>query len=351
VIGPLAVTTAALLLSANLAMAGQDLATTQNPATGQGAAGGDAVVTATAGASTALQTAPGTTGDQAPAVAPRAASPAVRVNGTLYRPAGEVPRPPRVRARTWVVVDMASGNVLGKHRARTELPQASTIKLLTALTATHRVHPTAPLRATRRAANTICSCAGVRAGRRYTRSMLLAGMLIPSGNDAAEALAGADPRGRARFIRAMNNTAARLGASDTVARNPSGLDQPGGRSSARDLMVFLRAAAAHSAVAGWLDRPRVQFGPIGGRTHRLVASTDYLHLYDGSYAAKNGYTTRAGNTLAVATRIAGREIGVALLDARSGYTTSSARRLTVWAARNAGLLAPVGHLPGLPGTP
>jgi serine-type D-Ala-D-Ala carboxypeptidase (penicillin-binding protein 5/6) len=322
VIGALAVTTTALLFSANLALAGPTAEPAAEPAPAAPVV--DRRV------------------DAAPRVGPAAL---VRVNGTLYRPLGQVPNPPRVRAKAWVVVDMASGAVLGKHRARTSLPQASTIKLLTALTAAHRVDPVAPLRATRRAARTICTCAGVRAGRRYTRSTLLAGMLVPSGNDAAEALAGADPRGRARFIAAMNNTAARLGATDTVARNPSGLDHRGAHSSARDLMVFLRAAAAHPAVAGWLDTPRTRFGPIGGRTHRLVASTDYMHLYPDSYAAKNGYTTRAGNTLAVATRVNQREVGVALLDARSGFTTSSARRLTLWAARNAAVLGPVGNLP------
>jgi D-alanyl-D-alanine carboxypeptidase (penicillin-binding protein 5/6) len=71
-----------------------------------------------------------------------------------------------------------------------------------------------------------------------------------------------------------------------------------------------------------------------------------MHMYPDSYAAKNGYTTRAGNTLVVATRINGRNIGVAMLDGRDGHTTSGARALTRWAANNADLLAPVGRLPG-----
>jgi serine-type D-Ala-D-Ala carboxypeptidase (penicillin-binding protein 5/6) len=275
---------------------------------------------------------------------------AARVNGTVYRPIGPVPAPPKVRARSWVVVDMTSGNILGRHRARARLPQASTIKLLTALTSMHRIHPTNPLRATRRAARTICSCAGVRAGRRYSRAMLLSGMLVPSGNDAAEALAGADPRGRAHFIGGMNRTAARLGATDTVARNPSGLDQAGAHSSARDLVIFLREASRRPSIAGWLDTPSTRFGPIGGRRHLLTSSTDYLRMFPDSYAAKNGFTSRAGNTLTTATLINGRQIGVALLHARSGFTTKGARGLTIWGANNADQLAPVGRLPGGPTT-
>jgi serine-type D-Ala-D-Ala carboxypeptidase (penicillin-binding protein 5/6) len=278
------------------------------------------------------------------------------VNGTIYRPVGPANPPPRVQARAWIVVDMATGAVLGKHRAHARLPQASTMKLLTALTATHRISATRPLRATRLAARTICSCAGVVAGRRYTRDMLLGGMLVKSGNDAAEALAGADPQGRARFIGAMNRTADRLGATETVARNASGLDATGAHSSARDLVVLLRAAARRDPIKDWLDRRRMPFGPIGGRTHPLRAVADYMLLHEDSYAAKSGYTTRARNTLVAASRIrttdpvtqepVTRDIGVSILGAEAGFTTRGARRLVVWAANNRDRLGPVGLLPG-----
>ena len=280
------------------------------------------------------------------------AAPAAVVNGTTYRPVDATVRtPPPVHARAWVVVDMTTGAILGKHRARARLPQASTIKLLTALTAVHRISATEPLTATRRAASTICSCAGVIAGRQYRRSKLLGGMLVKSGNDAAEALAGADPRGRARFIAAMNNTAARLGATDTVAKNPSGLDAAGAHSSARDLVVLLRAAAGSGHIAPWLDTSQMRFGAIGGRKHTLTTLTDYQRMYEDSYAAKSGYTTRARNTLVAASQYVTTEngtpdIGAALLGAEAGFTTSGTRALIRWAANNSGRLAPVGLLPG-----
>jgi len=273
------------------------------------------------------------------------------VNGTVYRPVDAAAKPPPVvRARAWIVVDMSTGVVLGKHRAHRRLPQASTMKLLTALTATHRVSATRPLRATRLAANTICSCAGVVAGRRYTRDKLLGGMLVKSGNDAAEALAGADPQGRARFIGAMNRTADRLGATETVARNASGLDAAGAHSSARDLVVLLRAAHRRDPIAPWLDRRRMRFGAIGGPTHPLSAVADYTQIYDDSYAAKSGYTTNARNTLVAASLFAARDdvtrdIGVAVLGAEAGFTTRGARGLVRWAANNEPKLGPVGLLP------
>lgn len=286
----------------------------------------------------------------APSRAQVAAAPLAVVNQTTYRPTGPAHTPPQVHARAWIVVNLSTGAVLGKHRARAKLPQASTMKLLTALTATHRISATQPLRATRLAASTICSCAGVIAGKHYTRDMLLGGMLVKSGNDAAEALAGADPKGRGRFIAAMNHTATRLGAADTVAKNPSGLDAAGAHSSARDLVVLLHAAARRAPIAKWLDRKHVRFGAIGGHKHRLTTLTDYELLYADSYAAKSGYTTRARNTLVAASHFATktrvRNIGVSILGAEAGFTTSGARSLVRWAANNAPLLGRVGRLPG-----
>lgn len=270
---------------------------------------------------------------------------AERLHGTRHRPVADVAPPPVVHARAWVVADMDTGAILGRHRARARMPQASTIKLLTALTAVRRLPADAPVRATARAAATMCSCAGVVAGRRYPRRMLLAGMLTTSGNDAAEALAGGDRRGRGAFVAAMNRVAARLGATDTVARNPSGLDAPGAHSSARDLVVLLRAAAEEPPVARWLDVRGVRFGARRAGRHWLWTSTDFVHLHRQSYAAKNGYTSNAGNTLVTATRLHGHRIAVALMDAASGYTTNGAWTLSRWAARNARALAPVGRLP------
>lgn len=277
--------------------------------------------------------------------ATRAQVPAVVRRGTWHRPDGAVAPPPRLRARAWVVADLGSGAILGRHRARARLPQASTIKVLTALTSLRRVPTGIPVRATARAARTICSCAGVVADRRYARWMLLAGMLTTSGNDAAEALAGGDRRSRGAFIREMNRLAAELGATDTVARNPSGLDAPGAHSSARDLVVLLRAAASEPRLAHWLDSRGVRFGALRGGRHWVPTSTDFVHRYPRSYAAKNGYTSNAGNTLVTATRLRGRRIAVAVLGSPSGHATTGAWALTRWAARTAERLAPVGRLP------
>lgn len=266
-------------------------------------------------------------------------------NGTTFRPDGEVVLPPRVRARSWVVVDLDSGRVLGRHQARRRLPQASTIKVLSALAAVETVPPRTAHKVTRFEARQECACAGILRGRRYRRDVLMAGMLLPSGNDAAEALAGSHPSGRFAFYRAMNRVARDLGAVDTVAKNASGLTAAGSWSTARDLVIFLRAAVQDDTIAGILAQPSARIVTAdGSRAHTVWRRTDYVNRYENSLG-KSGWTTPAQNTLVVATRIRGRHIAVASLGAPSGYSTKGARALTVWAARNFAGLERVGRLP------
>ncbi len=267
-------------------------------------------------------------------------------NRTDFRPRRtEVTLPPRVRGRSWVVVDLDTGRILGKYRSRARLPQASTMKLLTAVTAARTVPVGTAHRVTRFEARQTCSCAGLRPGYRYARDTLLAGMLLPSGNDAAEAVAGSHPRGRRAFYAAMNRNAERLGATDTVARNASGLTADGTHSSARDLVLLLRAALRQPAVAEVLAMPSAKIASVRGRDpHTVWQGTDYVNKYAGA-RGKSGWTTPAKNTLVVATEIDDHRIGVASLGAPTGYSTSGARALTLWANRNFAGLRAVGQLP------
>ena len=267
-------------------------------------------------------------------------------NRTTFRPRrAAVDIPPRVRARAWVVVDLDTGRLLGKYNARKRLPQASTMKLLTAITATRTIPRSARHRVTRYEARQICSCAGLKRGARYSRDTLLAGMLLPSGNDAAEAVAGSHPRGRYAFYAAMNRQARRLGARDTVARNASGLTAYGSHSSARDLVLLLRAALLDETVTRIMSMSSARIATVRGRhRHRVWRGTDYVNMYAGSLG-KSGYTTPAKNTLVVATEIDGHRIAVASLGAPGGYSTSGARALTEWASANITNLRTVGNLP------
>lgn len=278
--------------------------------------------------------------------------------GTSYAPStatgpGAVSTPPVVRMRAWAIADMDTGRLLGVHSPRRWLPQASTLKLLTAVTAARRVPAVPTHRVTWTEAHQVCACAGLVVGKRYTRGALYNGMLLPSGNDAAEALAGSDPKGRRAFIAAMNATAQRLGATDTRAMNASGLTATGSHSSARDLLVLLRAAQANTTVEPFLRKTKALVGPQVGPSHWVYRRATYL-LHYATAQGKSGFTTPAQNTLVVATPMTTstdhvRRIGVATLGAPDDYSAGGTRALTEWAATNFDHLRSVGRLPAAPG--
>lgn len=274
--------------------------------------------------------------------------------GALLRPAGRVALPPKVRMRAWVVLDSATGEVLARKAVHRRLPVASLTKLLTGLTAVERVPELPPAAVPRWAADQICSCAGIKAGRRYDRTSLLTGALLPSGNDAAEALAAADPEGRWAFYTAMNAKAAALGATRTRAGNASGLTVPGAHSTAADMARILDAALADPTLAPILaTRTTGAVRTRAGREHRVSQKTHYVQTYAGA-AGKSGYTSAALNTLAVRTTVTvvtangarvPRTLDLVTLGAPGGYSTDGTRALAQWAATWRDQLRPVGRLP------
>ena len=268
-------------------------------------------------------------------------------NRTEFRPRrATVALPPRLRGSAWIVVDLDTGRTLGRNAHRARLPQASTIKLLTALTAFRTIPPGTQHKVTRWEAGQVCSCVGLKPGRRYDRDTLVTGMLLRSGNDAAEAVAGAHPQGRSAFYAAMNAVARELGASDTVAKNASGLSAWGSHSSARDLVLLLRAAVADPQVHAILSLTSAEIATIHGGHRRTVwRTTDYVNKVPGSLG-KSGWTTPAQNTLTVVTEVEGRRIAFASLGVPTGYSTDGAIALTTWAAQNLTGLASLGRLPG-----
>jgi D-alanyl-D-alanine carboxypeptidase (penicillin-binding protein 5/6) len=220
-----------------------------------------------------------------------------------------------------VLIDARDGEVLAAHRAGTSYPVASTTKLMTALVARRALEldeiVVAPAYAPVSPAE---SPLGLQEGERIRTRDLLYGLLLASGNDAAEALAVAAAGSEAAFVRRMNRAAARLGLDDTSYANPIGLDQPGNYSSARDLVALARELRADAFFGDVLDTPEAELSSgAGSRTvvnrNNLVRTVPYV---DG---VKTGYTLGAGNVLVGS----GERNGVELISAVLGTATESER--------------------------
>jgi len=249
---------------------------------------------------------------------------------------------PAVEAPAWLVADLDSGSVLAALDAHAPLPPASTLKLLTALAVLPSVDADETYTATEHDARTEGSRVGLVPDHQYTVADLEHGLLLASGNDAASALA-AIVGGDAQAAALMNDEAARLGAFDTNAVNPHGLDAPGQVSSAYDLALIARAVLADEHLAGLVRTSTYDFPGMDGATFQIQNHNRLLGDYAGAIGLKTGFTDRSGHTLvAAAERDGSRLVAVVLGAERRAEPVAQA--LLDWGFAARARAQPVGTL-------
>jgi D-alanyl-D-alanine carboxypeptidase (penicillin-binding protein 5/6) len=243
--------------------------------------------------------------------------------------------PPVPASGSWLVADLDSGEVLAAQSARVGLAPASTIKMLTALALTPDIADDAVYTGTFDAAAIDGTKVGIVPDSTYSGRDLVHGLLMSSGNDAAQAmtdLAGGTQEAVAR----MESTADDLGASDTVVANASGLDAPGQVTSARDLALIGRAVLADDRLAPVVVTERYDFPgavtkPGARRTSFQIGNHNrLLGDYDGIIGVKNGYTEKSRGSLVVAAERNGRAYMVVLMRTE-GSVWQQSRVLLDWA--------------------
>jgi serine-type D-Ala-D-Ala carboxypeptidase (penicillin-binding protein 5/6) len=228
------------------------------------------------------------------------------------QPVGSVPIPDGP-AQTWLVADLDSGRVLAARDENLRHPPASTIKVLLALVALDELDLNSTVIADAADSHVECSCVGVKAGRAYTARQLLDGLLLVSGNDAANTLAhmlgGLDAT-----VAKMDTKAASLGAVNTHASTPSGLDGPGGSgwSTAHDLAAIFRAAMANPVFAQITAEPSAVF-PGDNGDQPITNHDELLQRYPGTIGGKTGFTDAARKTFVGAAARGSRRLVVAMM--------------------------------------
>ena len=229
------------------------------------------------------------------------------------QPAGSVPIPDGP-APAWIIADMETGRVLAGRDMDVAHPPASTIKTLLALTALDELPSLdATVVGTEADTHVECNCAGIKAGRTYTARQLLDAVLLISGNDAANALADMIG-GYDTAVAKMNAKAASIGATNTHASTPSGLDGPGGSgfTTPRDLALIFRAAMANPTFAQITAQPAATF-PTDKGDEPLVNEDELLHRYPGTIGGKTGFTDAAKKTFVAAADRGGRRLVIAMM--------------------------------------
>ncbi|HQS83169.1 MAG TPA: D-alanyl-D-alanine carboxypeptidase family protein [Thiobacillus sp.] len=160
--------------------------------------------------------------------------------------ADAIPPPPQLAAKSWVLMDVASGSILVDHEGATRLPPASLTKLMTAHVAAlelqrGRIKESDLVTISEKAWRMGGSKMFVKVGNQVAVSDLLRGIIVQSGNDASIALAEHLAGGEDTFAALMNQEAKRLGLADTHFLNATGWPAEGHYSSALDMARLARA--------------------------------------------------------------------------------------------------------------
>jgi D-alanyl-D-alanine carboxypeptidase (penicillin-binding protein 5/6) len=218
--------------------------------------------------------------------------------------------------RGGLLFDLDTGQVLWRRSPERVLPIASLTKMMTALIVVERGAPDAKVRVTKEALAYKGSGIGLLPkGKRVKLETLLNGLLLPSGNDAAIALAQRVSGTVAQFVARMNERARDLGLTCTRFSSPDGFVDAGNHSCAVDLAELARAVLDQPRLARIVRRRRaVMPFPIKGGRLYLFNNNPLLRTgYPGTIGIKTGFTDAAGRCLVAAARRNGRRLGVVLL--------------------------------------
>ncbi len=310
---------------------------------------------------------------QSPTASPSATPPAVMstVGGELLgRPGTQVDLgsgapvlPEDVTARSWIVADAESGDILAAHNAHWRLPPASTLKMLFADTVLPKFSKTDEHKVTPSDLAGIgsgSSMVGIKEGETYTVRDLWLGVFLRSGNDAVHVLSAMN-HGMEQTVKDMQAHAEELQALDTHVVSPDGYDASGQVSSAYDLTLFARSGLQKKDFRDYCSTVRASFpGETTKKdgketrgsfeiqnTNRLLAGDTDMTPYRGIAGVKNGNTTNAGATFTGVAERNGRVLLVTVMNPEKkdhDEVYKETARLFDWGFSAVGKVTPVGEL-------
>ncbi|MFI8302394.1 D-alanyl-D-alanine carboxypeptidase family protein [Streptomyces sp. NPDC085927] len=285
--------------------------------------------------------------------------------GTQVNLASGVPVLPKgLSARSWIVADAESGEVLAAHNAHWQLAPASTLKMLFADT----LLPKWPSSTEHKVESSDLagigsgsSMVGIKEDETYTVHDLWLGVFLRSGNDAVRVLAAMNG-GVENTVEEMNEHAEELQALDTVVASPDGYDAEGQVSSAYDLTLIARSGLQKKDFREYASTVRADFpgetkkNKKGKKvresfeiqnTNRLLSGDYDVPVYEGIAGVKNGNTTNAGATFTGVAEQDGRVLLVTVMNPEkkeSNEVYKETAKLLDWGFKAAGKVDPVGEL-------
>ena len=256
----------------------------------------------------------------------------------------------KIKAKALFCVDRSSNRVILAENDGAPLPIASITKLLTAMVVIDDMDLKSRVVVPHDIREVEKHTVGIRSGEIFSVYDLLHGMLIESGNDCAEALARAYPKGgRAGFIKAMNNKASELGASSVKIFTPSGLDhkfilgRKDGRelpskkpniSTAQDVALIADNAFKYPLIAQISSMKKYTMTTLNekSRDYPLFSNDRLLDKNLPVAGAKTGFTNMAGKCIVALFKSDEKEHLVVVLNTAQHF--KAAEKIYRWAAKS-----------------
>lgn len=222
---------------------------------------------------------------------------------------------PQMTAKSVYVYDLTTEKVLFAKNENKQVPMASLTKIMTAIIALE--HKNSDNNYIVRGRDLVGEDSmGLIAGETLSLDELLYGLILHSGNDAAEVLADNFPDGRDAFVKNMNLKAQALGLTNTHFTNPTGLEGDGKQyTTAKDLVVITRYALENFPL---FDQVALTFDyyippTATHQAYSLENETNLLTSYPGVKGVKTGFTPEAGLCLVTYLEYGGHQIVAVLL--------------------------------------
>jgi D-alanyl-D-alanine carboxypeptidase len=228
--------------------------------------------------------------------------------------------------REGLLFNLTTGKVLWALNPLARVPIASLTKMMTALLTVKSAAPDTPVLITHEAVNADGSKVGVLPlGRHVRLESLLYGLLLPSGNDAAVALAEHVAGTVNKFVARMNAEAAQLGMGCTRYSSPSGYFDAHNFSCAADLALLAHVDMEQPRIASVVRtyQAAIPFPIKGGKLYLSNNNPLLIYGYPGVTGMKTGYTEAAGRCLVATAERDGVRLGAIVLDSNAPGTQDS----------------------------
>lgn len=258
---------------------------------------------------------------------------------SLY-PKNDGVKPPGVSSRAVIVQDAAGKAMMYEKNPDTLLMPASITKVMTALVAIDHWTDLETIITVKNEDRAIGQTIELQKGEQITLQNILYGLLVHSGNDAALAVADNFPGGYSAFVAAMNAKAKELHLDHTTFKNPSGVEQYGHTTTARDIAVLASIAMSNPLIAEIVQIQSITVTDVTGIiVHKLETTNELLGVIPGLKGLKTGWTTNSGECFVSYIDRDGKKIIVVVLGSLDRFGDTAV--LVDWAYTHHNWITPV----------